>query len=88
MGLMDREYMHEPPPPSRRAAVGVAPVPAPRKQPKTRQGFDGRSWVVPVLLCVLLTVALAGVTRIQPSNLEIAGLAVVSLILSRIILQR
>jgi len=88
MGLMDREYMHEPPPPPAWTAVGVAPPPAPRKQPKARKAFDWRSWVLPVLLGVLLTVALAGVTRATPTNLEIAGLAIASLVMSRIILRR
>jgi len=86
MGLLDRDYMHEPPPPPAWTAVGVAP--APQQQPKARKGFDWRSWTLPLILCVLLTVALAGVTRIQPSNWEIAGLAAISWTLSRIILQR
>jgi len=90
MGLLDRDYMHRPPPPPPPAwtAVGTASAPMPRIQQKARNGFDWQSWVLPVILCVLLTVALAGVTHVQPSNLEIAGLAVASLVLSKIILHR
>lgn len=86
MGLMDRAYMHEPPSPP--AWTTMEATPAPQKQPKARKAFDWRSWTLPLILCVLLTVALAGVTRIQPSNWEIAGLAAISLGISRIILQR
>lgn len=83
MGLLDRDYMHSPPPPPTWTAVEAAP--APQQRPKARKGFDWRYYALTVFLGVLLTVALAGVTRTTPTGLEMAGMTAISVVISLVI---